>query len=578
MSLGNIIGDSSILFITAGGGNYDILNSYRFAAENEPQSLNILCATKSSPIGELAKKYSCNNVFDFTLPCGKDGFLATNSLLAFNTLLLRSYNELCEKSEIPHTLESLVHPGITRENFIKELKLQFAPLLERDTYCVLFGEWGKSAAFDLESKFSEAALGNVQLSDYRNFGHGRHNWLAKRGKNTGIISFVTPDEEKIAEKTLALIPKDVPILRVASYIKSGPLASLDLLIKTMFIVDIIGESRNIDPGRPGVADFGIKLYNLHLPLKPFKITGLSAIESAAVIRKIKNITCQNDVNTVNFWTNSFHSFVHDLTSAQFGSIILDYDGTICEPINRSKGISGETSRLIANLLEAGITLGIATGRGKSVREDLQKSMPAAYWSNVLIGYYNGSDIGYLSDDSHPNKTAGLDPALESLMQEIRGREKLVGIKVSDPRPKQISFEPTKNISLFGLMTTLRTIVERNCLYGIQILESSHSIDVLAPNVTKVNLVKKISEYTSIPLSRTLCIGDKGASPGNDFALLSTKYSLSADTVSSDPNTCWNLAPLGIRGVQATLLYLNSLETIKKGLMQFNYSKLSSGIN
>lgn len=581
-SLGEAAADASILFITAGGGNYDLLNSFKFAAENEPRSLNILCATKDSAIKDLARKYDCVNVFDFDLPCGKDGFLATNSLLSFNIILLKAYrNDLCNKSELPQTLGTLVYPGVARDDFTRELKDQFGPLLERETYSVLFGEWGKPAAFDLESKFTEASLGNVQLADYRNFAHGRHNWLAKRGKHTGVIAFVTPEEKKIAEKTLAIIPKDIPVLRICTNAEPGPLASLDLLIKTMFIVDIMGEAINIDPGRPGVADFGVKMYNLHLPLKTSKFPNLSAIESAAVLRKLRNFASfEHDTNTIVFWTKALHTFIYDLASAQFGSVVLNYDGTICEPKNRYTGISNEVSTLISNLLENGITIGIATGRGKSVREDLQRTISPRHWSNVFIGYYNGSDIGKLADNDHPNKDADFDPKLESLMEAIKGQEGLIGIAKSECRPKQISFEPTRKFSLFEMMNSLRNVVERNNLYGIQILESSHSVDVLAPNVTKVNLVRKVNEQISNKGSavKSLCIGDKGKWPGNDSALLSTQYSLSADTVSADPNTCWNIAPPGHRSVQATIGYLQALTVVEKGFMRFTYNRNPVKIN
>jgi hypothetical protein len=125
------------------------------------------------------------------------------------------------------------------------------------------------------------------------------------------------------------------------------------------------------------------------------------------------------------------------------------------------------------------------------------------------------------------------------------------------------------------MNSLRNIVEKYGLFGIQILESSHSVDVLAPNVTKLSLTKKVDAQVSENgfVAQSLCIGDKGKWPGNDFALLSGQYSLSSDTVSWDPNTCWNLAPLGHRCVQATSDYLKSLEFGEKGLMRFNYNKL-----
>lgn len=73
-------------------------------------------------------------------------------------------------------------------------------------------------------------------------------------------------------------------------------------------------------------------------------------------------------------------------------------------------------------------------------------------------------------------------------------------------------------------------------------------------------------HHSSPDSRILCIGDKGRWPGNDFDLLSEPFSLSVDEVSSDPVTCWNLAPAGYRGIQATLYYLDHMRITAKGLL------------
>ena len=578
LSLGDLIPNSSILIITAGGRNYDILNSFRFAAEKEPQSLCVLCATKNSTLKNLAKNYEYAHVFEFELPCGKDGFLATNSLLSFNLLLLRAYeNSFGNYYSIPESLESLIHPGLSRDTFLNELRSQFIPLFSRDTFLVLFDRWAKPAAFDLESKFAEAALGNVQAVDYRNFAHGRHNWLAKRGDQTGIIALVTPEDQELADKTIDLIPKEIPVLRLSTNKKPGQLAALDLIAKTMCIVDMIGESKNIDPGRPSVPDFGVRIFRLHVPQrKSLRLPNLSILETAAVVRKLRSLAYRPyDRNMIAFLTRAFRKFIGELETAQYGAIILDYDGTICEPANRYKGVSPEVGELLSSLLEGGIIVGIATGRGRSVRSDLQRIIPQSFWSNVLIGYYNGSDIGFLDDNNCPNKDLDMDHQLASFLEAIRNQEQLIGIANSECRPKQISLEPIDTLPLSELMNSLRNIVEKLGLLGIQILESSHSVDVLAPNVTKLGLVKKVDELVKRHriLAQSLCIGDKGKWPGNDFALLSGQYSLSSDTVSWDPNTCWNLAPLGHRCVQATSDYLKSLEFVEKSLMRFDYSKL-----
>lgn len=76
----------------------------------------------------------------------------------------------------------------------------------------------------------------------------------------------------------------------------------------------------------------------------------------------------------------------------------------------------------------------------------------------------------------------------------------------------------------------------------------------------------------------LSIGDKGQWPGNDFDLLANPFSLSVNEVSGDPTTCWNLAPAGHRGVQATLDYLGCFRTnqgyfyIDLKQLEFQYSQ------
>lgn len=91
--------------------------------------------------------------------------------------------------------------------------------------------------------------------------------------------------------------------------------------------------------------------------------------------------------------------------------------------------------------------------------------------------------------------------------------------------------------------------------NVQILESTHSLDILAPGVSKRSLVETVRQQYGCEV---LCIGDKGKCPGNDYELLQQPYSLSVFEVSPDPNTCWNIADPGYRYAQATLEYLKSL--------------------
>lgn len=93
---------------------------------------------------------------------------------------------------------------------------------------------------------------------------------------------------------------------------------------------------------------------------------------------------------------------------------------------------------------------------------------------------------------------------------------------------------------------------------LRVVASSHSVDVLASGVSKLAGVGAVRGRSREPkCGRVLCIGDRGRWPGNDHALLSEPLSLSVHEVSTDPETCWNIAPPGHRGVQALLGYLRA---------------------
>ena len=93
---------------------------------------------------------------------------------------------------------------------------------------------------------------------------------------------------------------------------------------------------------------------------------------------------------------------------------------------------------------------------------------------------------------------------------------------------------------------------------VKVVESGHSVDLLADNVSKINLVSRMREEIGWNDLQILCIGDKGRWPGNDFELLNTRYSLSVDDVSEDSDTCWNTLAQGIRGERGVLEYLRGV--------------------
>src|SRR6185312_8732285 len=88
-----------------------------------------------------------------------------------------------------------------RSTTAAEWKAATATLWSRPTTLVLHGPSTRIGAIDLESKFTEAALGNLQLADYRNFAHGRHHWLAKKADDSAVLILSSPEDKTSAERT-----------------------------------------------------------------------------------------------------------------------------------------------------------------------------------------------------------------------------------------------------------------------------------------------------------------------------------------------------------------------------------------
>ena len=138
---------------------------------------------------------------------------------------------------------------------------------------------------------------------------------------------------------------------------------------------------------------------------------------------------------------------------------------------------------------------------------------------------------------------------------------------------QIEIRP-RQISLVGEGVSMEEVWLRTCealarMPSMKILSSGHSVDILDEGVSKINLINRIKELASEKTGELLCIGDRGRWPGNDCELLAQPYSLSVDQVSYDPHSCWNLAPAGCSGTQATLYYLRHLQSESKQTLSFN---------
>ena len=402
-------------------------------------------------------------------------------------------------------------------------------------------------------------MGNLQFTDYRNFAHGRHHWLAKRGHDSAVLAFVSADDRALADRTLALIPPEVPTARIEFEGSSAALA-LGSLVAALRITGWAGHSRGIDPGRPGVPEFGRKLY--HLPLSPHKRNSvtydLSERDTAAIARKTGLRPSRLDIlENIEYWRNALNRFRDGIRKTTFAGIVLDYDGTVVDTRHRYEPPRADMTSELVRLLNTDIHFGIATGRGRSVRDALQACLPKTLWPLVFVGYYNGAEVAVLCDDSAPDGANEPCAELASVACALRTQPEIAEIAKQTDRRFQITLEAQHTRRSNRLWDLTRQTVSVSECSDATITRSGHSIDIVAPGVSKLNVLTRLREH--IGDKGVLRIGDQGRWPGNDYELLQDKFALSVDQTNVDPETCWNLGPRGQRGEMVTLNYLSALQ-------------------
>lgn len=542
-----VIRSSKLLYLSASGRNKDIQNAIKYGVKYNETAMMSLSLRKNNPTEQLLYGYPKVMRWCEEISTGKDGFLATNSLLATFALLSRSYDGKSVAEGLSFDESYMVNRNTN--------------LTDIQNFIVLYSAAGESVAKDIESKLTEAALGAALLSDYRNFGHGRHHWFAKQKEDSCIIALVTPVEKELALKTIRSLPSDIPVIYIATEL-SFPKSSVDLLIKAFRFVRDLGKARDIDPGRPGVPPYGRKLYNLNY----FKLTnGILPTETTldtAVKRKLG--IARNDNNKLwDCYRKACKTFVQRLNTTHFTTIAFDYDGTLSAPDHASRyteSLRDDIKVIIKNLLGNGIEIRVATGRGQSVSKIFRNSIDKAYWHLVKIGYYNGACVLTMGEEDKLDewKNKPLNNDLKVLGEELRLRlpEDYVKYKFAE-RNQQLSIEGVcTTLDSEIIFATCREIIWDKQLIGVHIWRSSHSMDVVVyREASKLHVVED--------QERTLCIGDYGCIDGNDYELLTCAASLSVDKVSHNAACCWNIAPSGVQGLEATLYYLSHL-VVKNG--------------
>ncbi len=546
-------GDVAAVFLSAEGRNNDILAAAQALAGADRGNI-ALTLTPDNPLLRLCKSTGVATPIGYDIPWQKDGYLATNSLISMMGLFARAYDDRSFDTSFLDESWLEQRRNECRASAALEKVARGAAVI------VLFGGAGKIAAIDLESKFSEAALGSCQPVDYRQFAHGRHLQLAGDVLPV-VIAFGDDDDAPLIDASLNLFPDGVQVQRIS--LTSGFAAGeLEGVICAMLIVEAVSSLRRMDVGQPFVPSFGRALYGTDIRELA---SNYSRKQVSLLSRKAPHVAPTSAHSAV--WIDAGFEFVSRLEVARFRGVVCDFDGTCCYTARRVDGLDASLLDELTRLIDGGVRIAFATGRGDSLQDDLRKKLPHQYWPHILIGYCSGSSTAWLDEDFDAAQPDDRFALLQSWLTEhhmvsgLPAAPKVIG--------GQMSIRLGDNLSKTAITSAIRYWLDENKHVGWRVFCSGHSVDVLTENVGKRNVALKFAHLIGAdPNDEILRIGDSGDFGGNDHELLSTGLGLSVAAASTLMDSCWNFLAPDVHGAAGTYHYLSALE-VQGGQARFS---------
>ena len=549
---------SPVFLISAEGKNPDIVEALLRARCHSTRNIHVLTNRQDSPLTQSIAKLTDINTHVFNLT-EKDGYLATNSLLMDAVLVARAYGELDgQMNQFPKDICALTLNGQsiaewldTTEDFVNEV-------VARGNIIVAYSPLLTSIAADLESKFSEAALLHCQLADIRSFAHGRHLWMAERASDCTILALVDQSLKELWGHMRNMLPTGIPTLAMSTC-GGAPWDLIAGLVAQMHLVSRIAKKMGKDPGRPTVPQFGRDLYYADLKsfvAKPQDSGDLGERSKCGVL----GARWPSDMKH-SLMRRKLDAFKSGLEQQKFKAIVFDYDGTLCTSQRKESPPPPSILQQLIRLAEAGVIIGVASGRGGSIQEHFRDVIPKDLWPKFKLGLYNGGWITHI-DESQPEEK-NTSEFLSHVTRIVRGLKEL-GVPIENIRttqPHQVSIRFWEGIATDQMWFVIADALRHAGLDLSRMVRSKHSVDVLAEGVGKTRLIANIIQEYKVEPYQILTMGDQGAWPGNDSSLLEHRYSLSVDQPSRRIDRGWKLSPAHTRDVDATVWYLERINTL-----------------
>jgi hydroxymethylpyrimidine pyrophosphatase-like HAD family hydrolase/DNA-binding MurR/RpiR family transcriptional regulator len=559
---GEEVRSAQVWLFSGSGENNDILAALEACATLPVADIHVITSRANSTLADRAANLASIHICP--VADEKDGFLATHSLAAATSLVLLAADAAC-----PHPLGASL---AERYREVAEHRLSTAPrkfvrealsaFRDGQTLFLLHDPRLATAAIEIETSCWEAALSTVQRVDFRNFAHGRHVWAEQRAGNAYFLALTTPESRPLWTEIDALLPSTAARSVFETPI-AGRLGGALSVIDALVIVEGLGTAVGRDPGKPGVGDFGRDIYEGSSLLTVARSLTAAVRQKRTAIERFDPLDA-GEYELLSAWAKTRQTWENTLISG----LVLDFDGTIVTVEDRFDPVPISLARILENLLDAGLRLGIATGRGGSAGEALRAALPPHLHRDVLVGYYNGAWVQPLDTDLRANRP----PRPEIITQAFAWLTEEGGFDAA--RIKDGSVQLTLKLEDVPNLDQLARALDQAGINGLRLARSSHTVDICLRSTCKTSVVDALAERWGLNVSSILRIGDSGGPLGNDYMLLGSAMGISVGEVCARSTAGWPLFGPPVSGPAALAKILENLSPQADGGFQLDVSALS----
>ena len=109
--------------------------------------------------------------------------------------------------------------------------------------------WAKPALIDLESKIVEGGISTIEISELKNFTHGRYISAYKHRKNRIAVIMRCPPYEELANFLIDKLKKQMPVIELSTEKKFIP-GAFEIIIQSLYLAHYLGLKEGIDILKP----------------------------------------------------------------------------------------------------------------------------------------------------------------------------------------------------------------------------------------------------------------------------------------------------------------------------------------